>query len=169
MQRLALPVRLRSFSTGGLTISKSEHEPCNVRPIFSPNVLIYVHLRHEFTSRAISNDFEQFRFSKNILKKKRRKKTKTKFPTLNEKNMEMFNEKNCYFLIECRNHSINLISFSKNFEEKNKRDRFEIRVYLYIVLDAVIRARINVGEERRSRKLKIKIKGEINGGNDQQE
>lgn len=83
--------------------------------------------------------------------------------------MEMFNEKNCYFLIECRNHSINLISFSKNFEEKNKRDRFEIRVYLYIVLDAVIRARINVGEERRSRKLKIKIKGEINGGNDQQE
>lgn len=83
--------------------------------------------------------------------------------------MEMFNEKNCYFLIECRNHSINLISFSKNFEEKNKRDRFEIRVYLYIVLDAVIRARINVGEEWRSRKLKIKIKGEINGGNDQQE
>lgn len=83
-----------------------------MRPIFSPNVLIYVHLRHEFASRAISNDFEQFRFSKNILEKKKKgEKTKTKFPTLNEKNIEMFNEENCYFLIEFRNYLILFRSF----------------------------------------------------------
>lgn len=107
--------------------------------IFSPNVLIYVHeLRHEFASRAISNDFEQFRFSKNILKKKRkgREKTKTKFPTLNEKNIEMYQrEKLLFFLIERRNYLINLISFrSKNFKEENKKNRFEIRILVYLHL-----------------------------------
>lgn len=76
-----------------------------------------IHVTRNFKRfRAIS--FLEKYFEK---KKKRRKKTKTKFPKLNEKNMEMFNEKNCYFLIECCNHSINLISFSKNFEEKNKK------------------------------------------------
>lgn len=108
-----------------------------VATIFSPNVLIYVHeLRHEFASRAISNDFEQFRFSKNILKKKKEKegkKQKLNFLRWTRKISKCINEKNCYFLD--RNYLINLISFrSKNFKEKNKKDRFEIRILVYLHL-----------------------------------
>lgn len=101
-----------------------------------------IDLRSRIASRIrVTRNFKRFRaisFLEKYFEKKRkgREKTKTKFPTLNEKNIEMYQrEKLLFFLIERRNYLINLISFrSKNFKEKNKKDRFEIRILVYLHL-----------------------------------
>lgn len=60
-----------------------------------------IDLRSLASRIRVTRNFKRFRaisfLEKYFEKKKRREKTKTKFPTLNEKNIEMFNEENCYF------------------------------------------------------------------------
>lgn len=131
-------------------------------PDISTKCIDLLHLRHELASRAISNSI-----SGNFSKLRFEKKGETVLNFSNEKNIEKFKRETLrYSLIECRNAKFRSVRF-KNFKEEKKKGKIDSKFEFFFISIAFSMLLFVEMYERSEVAESVKIKGEINGGNDQ--